>query len=680
MNTEPERERQRRKQAASALIERDIVIAPPQDIMRRAACLADPFAFLSTYFGSIFWQPFTTDRREMVDAIVRAATYSGDFALAGPRGEGKTKIVVFSALYLVLNRIVRLPIVIGKNSSGAENELTNLKRELTANELFEADFPEVCTPLIALDGWASRARKQTVNGVRTDILWTQDCLILPTIARDTLSDDWPVDVESIACGQGIATVGIDGKIRGYNRRNIRPDLAIIDDIDDRESARSAIQTADHRVALDQDIAGLSGSGQRISRVMLCTTINRRCVAWIYTDRKKMPGWQGKRFAAIPKLPDAHATLWAEYIELRSNRDPDADPDARVAHRFYVSHRNEMDAGAVVSNVHAFEGKAAADGEAIELSALQACYNKISDTSWDAFATEYQNDPPDENQISTTGITRQLIASRLSGLSRRELPPDCTITIGVDVGKRFCHWTAGAVRSTGHTHIVDYGVIEVVGAEDSEQTEVIERAVVRALCDWREQITSNPYRDADGNPVAVACVLIDAGYSQSAVFEFVRRYGSPYRAAKGSSRFHHGVRSQTRKVGNHWFSQLQYPSRVWLHLLDSDFWKKAVHDRFVTQPLDDNNRPNAGALTLFIPVGSRDHHTYSSHLIAEEWVSEDVPGKGERSRWLVHSGNNHYFDATSLMLCAAEMAGAGIFAKPKRLAPSERPTAAQLAGR
>ncbi len=677
MTNDKERERQRQKQATTAAAGRDISIRPPEDISRRAACLADPFAFLATYFASIFWQPFTADRREMVEAIIRAATYSGDFALAGPRGEGKTKLATFTALFLILNRTVRLPIIIGKNQSGAENELTNLKRELTANELFAADFPEVCTPLIALDGWASRARKQTVGGEKTDILWARDCLILPTIRREALGESWPTEVEPLASGQGIATVGIDGKIRGYNRRNCRPDAALIDDIDDRESARSAIQTADHKVALDQDIAGLSGSGQRISRVMLCTTINRRCVAWIYTDRQKMPGWQGKRFAAIPKLPDEHGTLWAEYVELRSNRDPDSDPDARVAHRFYLSHRDEMDCGAIVSNEYAFEGKPAADGEPLELSALQACYNKVADTSWDAFSTEYQNQPPEETQISKAGISRQLVASRLSGLARRELPPDCTIVIGCDVGKRFCHWTACAVRSEGHSCIVDYGVIEVVGAEDSEQNEVIERAIVRALCDWRDTMVSSPFRDTDDNPVAPACVLIDAGYSQAAILEFVSRYGDPYRAAKGASRFRHGVRGQNRRVGNHWFSQPQHPSRVWLYSLDSDHWKKSVHDRFVTQPLDDANRPNAGALTLFIPAGRRDHHTFASHVIAEEWITEDIPGKGERSRWLVHSGNNHYLDALALTLAAAEMSGAGIF---KGHRPRQAPKSlAEMAG-
>ena len=130
----------------------------PADLECRRRCLADPFAFLATYLGHIFWQPWTNDRREMVNAIVHAASFSGDYALAGPRGEGKTKLGLFVALWLILKRELRLPIIIGKNQAGAENELSNLKLELANNAMLAADFPEVCLPIIALDGWGSRAQ------------------------------------------------------------------------------------------------------------------------------------------------------------------------------------------------------------------------------------------------------------------------------------------------------------------------------------------------------------------------------------------------------------------------------------------------------------------------------------------------------------------------------------------
>lgn len=651
-----EHERQRKKAAATAAAEREIALVPPADLGRRRACLADPFEFMPVYFGSIFCQPFNADRRSMVDSIIHAASYSGDYATAAPRGEGKSKIALFTALWLDLKCRLQLPIIIGKNQAGAENELDNLKLELTNNKKFLADFPEIAAPLIALCGWASTARKQTVGGHLTRIGWAKDCLFLPTIPNEALPPKWPTSEPSLACGQGMAVVGIDGKIRGFNRRNIRPDLAIIDDIDDRESARSVTQTADHERAIEQDIVGLAGSGHRVARVMLCTIINGMCVAAKYTVK---PSWRGQRFKMLVNRP-AREDLWDEYIDLRCNRDHE-DPDARAAHRLYLSNRAEMDRGAVVSNECAFENKPGADGEPLEVSALQACYNLIADIGWEAFNCEYQSDPPPVEVATKSGLTKTLIQSRLSGLGRSELPPDSTIVVGIDIGKLSCHWVAGAFRNGGNGSIVQYGIIEVSGAEETSQKEIVERAILRALLQWKDEISSLPFRDANGNPVEISKVLFDSGYCPDAVCEFVRRYGEPYRACKGigGGRFQHGTRSHTRQVGNHWFGQVQ-DDRSWLYSLDADFWKRAVHDRFTAEPLDESNRPRPGSLTLFIPAGKRDHHTFAAHILAEEWITEFLAGKGDRSRFVVHSNNNHFLDATALMLAGAEMSGCGIF--------------------
>ena len=252
-------------------------------------------------------------------------------------------------------------------------------------------------------------------------------------------------------------------------------MAIVDDIDDRESARSTSQTADYVVAIEQDIAGLAGSGQRVARVMLCTVINSRCIAAQFTAKA---GWRGQRFKMLVKMPDRE-DLWAEYIEQRQNRTK-TDPDARVAHRFYLDRRELMDAGAEVSNPYAFEHKPGADGNPLEVSTLQACYNKIADTDWPSFCCEYQNDPPPAEEIDKAAINAELIRSRLSGFSRGELPPVATIAIGVDIGKIACHWVAGAFREGGVANIIQYGIIEVTGAENSDRGEVIERAILRAL--------------------------------------------------------------------------------------------------------------------------------------------------------------------------------------------------------
>jgi hypothetical protein len=157
------------------------------------------------------------------------------------------------------------------------------------------------------------------------------------------------------------------------------------------------------------------------------------------------------------------------------------------------------------------------------------------------------------------------------------------------------------------------------------------------------------------------VLIDSGYCPDAAYEFSRLYGEPYRASKGigEGRFHHGSQGVNRQVGNYWYATPQ-PAGIWLYQPDADYWKRQVHERFLADPVDENGRARPGSLTLFVPIGKRDHHSFAQHIMAEEWVTEFIAGKGERSRFQKHSNNNHYLDATAMMLCGAEMEGYGIF--------------------
>jgi hypothetical protein len=73
---------------------------------------------------------------------------------------------------------------------------------------------------------------QTCGGEYTNLKIAADHIIFPTLSRDQLPDDWPDDLNPVSHGQILASVGIDGGIRGTNYRDVRPDIAIIDDIED----------------------------------------------------------------------------------------------------------------------------------------------------------------------------------------------------------------------------------------------------------------------------------------------------------------------------------------------------------------------------------------------------------------------------------------------------------------
>ena len=118
--------------------------------------------------------------------------------------------------------------------------------------------------------------------------------------------------------------------------------------------------------------------------MLCTIQNRKCIAFKYTDPKQKQSWNGKRYRKMKK-PPTRMDMVADYIEMRQMRKPD-DPDAREAFRFWRDNQDEIEDGCEVSNKQSFNSELHFDGEPIELSAIQAYYNRVADMGEKAVAT------------------------------------------------------------------------------------------------------------------------------------------------------------------------------------------------------------------------------------------------------------------------------------------------------
>jgi len=676
-----ERERQRQKSASRAAAERDISLRDVVDPARRAACERDDALWLATYLPGVFYHPFTTDQLSLIRDAGQALAFGTNICRAAPRADGKSSIVRYLALKYALSRQIRFGLIVCATAGKADEGLRSIKSQLRrkGTPLWQ-DYPLECDVASYVGVAPARAHGATVDGRRIHVEWSASRLILPSFIEDE------------PCAPILYALGWESEqLQGCNVLDVRPDFVMLDDLDNRESlaAVDGVVAGKIEEIIDKTIGGLGGPGRRLGQIMLCTITSPKSAAFKYSDPAQKPAWSGARLPRIKRWPE-RLDLWQNYVDLRTagkqtridpadKASPVKDPFGREAFHFLESHFAEMHRGAVLSNEHDYIADPLPDDTPTHLSALQKCYDYIADRGLESFLTEHQNDPPPlDDDVTKAGITREIVRSRLSGFERRELPPQSSLVAGLDCGKHALHFVVGAFSEGGAGCIVNYGVVEVLGTEATDQQEVIERAILRALVAWKDEQAAEPFRDADGNPVALSQVLIDAGYSQDAVFEFVRLHGEPFRAAKGQSPFHHGVHTPTRRVGNHWFAQRQ-PARVWLHTLDSDHWKRAVHDRFIAEPRDADNRSNPGALTLFVPGGNRNHNTYSAHILSEEWITEFAQGKGERSRWLKHSGNNHLLDATALMLAAAEMTGSGLFGTVRRRPPpDQRMSARQMA--
>ena len=652
-----ERQSQRELMARKRAAERDLIIPNPKEPNRRFDAMQRADLFLQTYFGDVFFEDFTQDRLDMLNSIVHAATYGGDQAIAGSRGEGKTKLAIGGALYLAICNLSRFPIVIGKNQRKSESELKTVKEKLQQSELLLADFPELCHPFKAVGGWSSRARMQTVKMEFTNLEIAADHLIFPTIKRWQLKDDWPDFIAPCSDGQIVASIGVDGGIRGTNYRDQRPSVAIIDDIEDRKAAESDVLIERYEEIIEKDIAGLSSSAERISRVFLCTIQNRKCNAYKFTDPKQKPSFKGKRYRKMITPPD-RIDLVDEYISKRIEKS-DKDPDAREAFRFWRDNQAIIEAGCVISNKQSHSKKLHEDGEPLELSAIQAYYNRVADWGKDAVATEIDNDPPETIGPQGMGLTAEIVASRLSGFDRMELPANAaSITVGIDLGKYNCHWVAIAWWKGAGGCVVDYGVAEVVGTDGAIDNQASEPMIYRALLNWRNDMLQKEYVDAAGEIRKVDAFFIDSGTFTNAPYEFVRQVGGGlFHCAKGVGRYRPKNKStDTTRAGDHMHAEYQSSQKLWLFNLDTDYWKNWVHERFLTPTFDENNLLNRGALSLFVPSGNRGHNSYAHHITAEELVTEFKEGRGSKTFWNVKNVNNHWLDATYYAAAAGRFSG------------------------
>ena len=632
-------------------IGRDISIPPIRHTRRRRRCQAQPREFLRYYFPEVFFNPFTADQIEMIATIAEVMTNGGRRGKAAPRGDGKSSISCGLICWAICYGIRQFPVIIGPNQEEADARREMICHHFDTNPQLGEDFPEICTPIRALEGAPQRQQSQTVAGQRTHLKWSGRYIVFPTIQG------------SLASGSIFTARGIDGAIRGMMYQSRRPDFVLADDIETRESVRSETETGKIAEKLESDIPGLAGQNRSIAMVMLCTIMRRGCLADLYTDITQRPSWNGQRYKLLQQLPQRE-DLWAEYVEFRRAAALSGDPHARRAHAFYMAHRAAMDDGAIVSNPHRFDGRELPDGSRLQVSTLQLCYDIIADTGgWGPFNTEYQNEPPIDEAPETLPLTVPHIQQRLSGRPRGVCPHDPDyITAGVDVGGRVLHWTATAWRASA-ADVIDYGTVAVPSPmegllDDPDNQADLEAAIQIALAQLRDAFAAGWPDEETGEIHPMDCCLIDSGWpaSQAAVFQLSRSDPRRYRAAKGfgtgsgQARYRQPTtKGRGQIIGQHWFARRQPKWRARLYSVDADFWKSWIHAALLAPA----GRP--GSLQLFGDDPHKHRH-FAQHMTAEIWTREWRPGKGWLEFWDQRSRHNHWLDATSLSAAAASILG------------------------
>lgn len=569
----------------------------------------------------------------LIDAIYDRAKHGGRKALAAVRGIGKSEIVKGMLPFIMLAQLTSFPLLIAATTDLGKRLYRDFRTKFMYNELLAQDFPEVCYPIKALDGAPQRAGKQHVDGQLTRIVWTSDgYLSFPYVAGSPYG------------GYKLAYAGLDAAFRGCNIDSQRPTFILADDPETRESADSEYQCATREDILEKDIAGLKEHGKPFGMLMITTVQNRTCVSFRYTDRKIKPAWDGERYGLVTTWPH-RMDLWWDYVAKRKADQEAGDRHGWNAVEFYLANYEEMNFGHAMIDPSFDE--CVVDGKQHCFTALQSVWNQISDTSFEAFCAEFQNDPPKLEEVEGSGLTTGRIMSRVGKHKRMQVPREANVvTIGWDIGKFASHWACTAWQNPAIGWVPDYGITETNGLSHISNEKAIESAITKMILDNAEVMLS----------FKPSLVLIDSGDYTEAVYAACRELGAPFFPSKGwdSKRYRHPAK-QTEKIFPflQCYAKLQESEDVWLYNVHTEWWKPWVHERFITSPTDSDGLRIAGSLELFDPeADAKVHMKFAQHIVAEELQRIQKEGRAETKVLAQISRNNHYLDAIALAAAAA----------------------------
>lgn len=600
---------------------------------RKELCRYDLLLYAQSYFPeSTGLSPFSPSHVRAIERIERAILVGGYFAEIVFRGWAKSTITEVATMWGVSYGHIRFPVPIGGDAKLAKSMLDSIKSEFESNDLLLDDFPEICFPVRCLEGKPQRCGSQTFDGELTNIEWTAEYIVLPTIPG------------SKASGAVIKPRGITASLRGMRHKRpdgtqARPDFVILDDPQTDESARSPDQVQNRLKILNKTILRLGGHNRRLAVVCNATIIEPDDMIARLADAKKFPAWQSEKIPMLESFAEqkAHDELWlGEYARLRNTYDNDSPGDQERAHReateFYVANRESMDIGAKPSWIHCYE-------KGVEVSAIQHAYNILIDTGLEAFMAECQNEPI-QQQDDIDLLPAAKIAEKITGYDRRIVPDECsTVTAFTDVQGEHLFYMVCAWEPDFTGYVIDYGAwpdqrrnyftrrdirVKLSGTYAGDESGM----TFAALQDLETRLAGDPYRTPSGRVLQLSRWCIDGNWRSrtKAVESFARQ--SPHkgiititqgRGVKASERpFSEALRSIKWRTGPAWFWQDDPGPARWV-TFDANLWKKRVHEGL---SLGIGSR---GSIQLF-NARPHEHQMIADHLRAEKPVKVQANGR------------------------------------------------------
>lgn len=220
-------------------------------------------------------------------------------AIAAPRGEAKSTLVSqLFTLYCLVAQKKRYALIVMDSIDQAYPMLEAIKVELEFNQRLRVDFPEI----------AGQGR-----------VWQAATIVTKA-------------------NQKVQVAGSGKKLRGLRHGAYRPDLVVLDDIENDEQVRSPEQRDKLHDWLKKTVLPLGAAGDKLDVVYIGTILHYDSVLNRTLSSK---AWKTAKFKALIRQPD-DMSLWDKWEGFYLNEGE------AVADAFYSQNKSAMDKGAVVS--------------------------------------------------------------------------------------------------------------------------------------------------------------------------------------------------------------------------------------------------------------------------------------------------------------------------------------------
>lgn len=218
--------------------------------------------------------------------------------VAAPRGHAKSTALTFKGtMHAVLYEYKHYPIILSDSSEQAEGFLDNIRVEFEENPAIREDFGDLCGKV-----W------------RSNVLLTKS----------------NIKIEAVGSGK---------KIRGRKHRNWRPDLLVLDDVENDENVRTPEQ---RKKLANWFLKAVSKSGDDYTDIIYIGTMLH--YDSLLANILRNPSYQAIKYKAVISFSQAD-DLWEEWEKIYTELDH--GERERDALTFFEEHKDEMLAGTEV---------------------------------------------------------------------------------------------------------------------------------------------------------------------------------------------------------------------------------------------------------------------------------------------------------------------------------------------